>query len=157
MSLATGLTGIVTKHKALSKQVIYASEVTASVKIKDQTPTTVSGAPMFSPLSTSQTYETKGPYKCTWIDADFRRATHRSQEAQIAGKFNNADIVAKFWLEDVLVDTTQPYGATYFDQADHVVMAGKRYQVLGYDRYGMGLSPPYMIAVVLEGSYTSDG
>lgn len=112
---------------------------------------------MFSDLATPQTYETKGPFKCTWIDAVSGRANSQVQNLQVVGKLHKVETVAKFWLEDVLEDKSQPYGATYFDQADHLLVGTKRYEIQGYDRYGMGLTAPYMIEVALVGSYTSDG
>lgn len=150
------LSGLVGKHKKIAKNLIHGSEVEVTLKVKSQTPSVVSGAPMFSSLQTEQTYDSRGPFKCVWVDAFQVRSQDQSQEIRVLGKFQKAAVVAKFWLEDILIDVSERYGATYLDQADHLVMGGKRFQVLSYDRYGLGTSEPYMLSVILDGSYTSD-
>lgn len=155
--MTLNLAGVVQKHKDIGKSIIYASEVTATIYTEPTTVTVSSGAPMFSNVGQEKTYQANGPFKCIWIDADAARVEAGFSSNSVLGRYERADTWAKFWLADLLVSGTDPYGETFFDRASHLVSGGKRYEILGYDRHGLGLTQPYMISVALTGSFTSNG
>ena len=157
--LSNALKGAVARHKKIARELINSSEKTATIVTVAEVQLIASGAPMFGRFNSGyeKQYTSFGPFNCVWLDADSARLADRSREAAVIGRYPTAEIVAKFWLDDVSVTADDPYGETYFDRSDHVVSNGKKYRVLGYDRYGLGVSEPYMISVLLEGSYTTDG
>jgi len=143
------------RHKDIAQELICASEVTTYVYTQTTTVSSAVGSPLFADVTTTETYTQNGPFKCIWLDAASARASNNSIEQEIVGRYVGATVVAKFWLEDVLVDATDPYGATLFDNVGYVSMDGYRFDVLGYERYGLGTQKPYLISVVLSGTYAS--
>jgi len=69
-----------------------------------------------------------------------------------AGQYSEATAFAEVWLEDVLIDVTQPNGETWFDRAKEVLHDGSAYQVLGVLRTGLATVSPYLALVALKGS-----
>lgn len=149
--------GSIQRHKDIGKALIYASEIQATIFTKSTSVVVSSGAPMLSNLGQTETYVEVGPFKCTWIDADAARLATGLVGVSTIGRYQSATTLAKFWLEDLLVSGTDPYSENYLDRASHMVISGKRYEILGYDRFGLSLTQPYMIAVALNGSFTSNG
>lgn len=140
------------RHKDIAKQFIQASEKEVTILIKSETSSETTGAAMFSDLETSDPQETVGPFKVIWVDADSARVSENSREAAIVGKYQSVDVVAKFWLEDLLLDTNKPYGETYLDKAIEIIAGDNSYELQGYDRYGLGTANnPYIIAAALRG------
>jgi hypothetical protein len=134
---------------------IDASTIEVYINIKAAKTSPSEGAPMFSDLDETESSELKGPFPVLWEDANSARVGTGSREANLIGIYSTAEILIKFKLEDVLIDLTDPYGQTYLDRALHVVYNDREYQVLGYDRYGLGTVPPYIMAVALRGGYES--
>jgi len=151
--LATALTNVVQRHKDIAEALINASEVEVTITTEVLRNTPLTGGSMFADLDNTAETEVKGPFKTIWIDADSARAGPVGREVNLLTRFLTATVVAKFWLEDVLVDTSKPYGQTYFDKAVTVTMGTHEYEVLGYDRFGLGMTMPYMIAVALRGTH----
>lgn len=154
MSLGSSLKGLTERHKKMTKEMIYASEIEVDIITKAESTPISSGASMFSNLDDVEVEDTWGPFKVIWVDADFARTRENAVGAALVNKFQTATVIARFWLEDVLVDVTDPYGKTYLDSCKHIVFKEHTYRFLGYDRFGMGLVEPYSLAVALEGSYT---
>jgi hypothetical protein len=74
----------------------------------------------------------------------------RTVEA-LAGQYRNATTFAEVWLEDVLQDTEDPAGRTWFDEAKHIVYLGKKYDFLGEVRLGLATAAPYILMIVMKG------
>jgi len=153
MSLINALSGAVTRHKAIARDLIYSSEISVTIETKVERESALTGASMFADLDNEDSSEPNGPYKTIWVDADAARIGTGSREGNLVSRYSTADIVAKFWLEDVLIDTADAYSETLFDKAYKVVYNARDYQVLGYDRYGLGTTTPYIIAVALRGDF----
>jgi len=157
MSLQKAISGAVNSHKLVAKDLIYASEKQITIMTAQSAQHVSSGASMFADLRDTKSYDPYGPFPCIWIDADAVRANDNSREFALVRSQLDAEVVIKLWLEDVLLDATAPYGETYLDTANHVEAEdGKRFEILDYDRYGLGTTNPYMIAVVLRGSFSSE-
>lgn len=141
------------KHKAIAKRVIHASTVSCFLEVPDALTPVKSGSPMFADVGDGGKDKIiLGPYKCLWLDADRVRASSNAQEAQFGARYIEADIVARVWLDDVLVNPQQVYGETYLDRSYHLICEGYYYNILGYDRYGVGNGLPYILSVALRGS-----
>ena len=151
--LSDAIAGAVATHKNIAESLINSSEIEIYIEVKAAKSSPSTGASMFANLDDAVTSELRGPFKALWTDADSARAGVNSREGHLIARYSTAEVVIKVMLLDVLTDTTDPYGQTYFDQALHVIYNDRDFQVLGYDRYGLGTTPPYIIAVALRGSY----
>ena len=70
--------------------------------------------------------------------------------AQILGSLSEADLILSVKLEDVLVDSTLPYGRTVFDKAKDVQVQGSSFKVKGTFRSGLAPIGPYILWIGLE-------
>jgi hypothetical protein len=157
MALFDAIRAATALHKRTAKDYIYSSEGELTITIvPEDLPVLSSGSSMFADLSESQEDESIGPFKCIWVDADSARAGENTREARIANRWITCDAIAKLWLEDILVVDGKPYGETYLDRAKNIVHSSGVYQILGYDRYGMGTTDPYIIAVAVKGSWANE-
>jgi hypothetical protein len=154
------LKGAVKIHKDTAFRYINSSDKSVSFKIvrTDITPST--GSSMFGdlqqPASEEDRYEITDPIKCIWTDANSTRATENSREAGLVRRYVEASVVAKVLLEDVLIDPEKPYGETLIDRAIGLIMDGFEFEIMGYDRYGLGTTDPYILAMALRGLYTNE-
>lgn len=153
--LSDAIAGAVAAHRNMAESLIDSSEIEIYVKVKSARTSPTTGASMFADLDDAESSELMGPFKALWVDADSARVGTGSREGNLIGRFSTADVVIKVMLSDVLTDTTDPYGQTYFDQALDVIYNDRAFQVLGYDRYGLGTTPPYIIAAALRGGNES--
>lgn len=153
MSLANAITNVTNVHKSTAKTLIYSSQKTLYINVVASGIIASSGASMFADLDDSDSSVSEGPFYCLWEDADSARLNGGSREVGFISKYNTADVIAKLWLEDILLDTSKTYGENYFDRCINVTVDDLKYDVLGYDRYGLGTTDPYVIAVALKGSF----
>lgn len=152
-------------HKRSLKKLIDMSEM--SLTIKMPVPVQVGSVnPLFGNMNreTDTSGEEKGPYNCLWYDAYSAKTMGRADSGGIEriiesspGQFRDATAFAEVWLQDVLLDSNNPAGQTWFDKALHVVCQGKKYKVLGYVKLGLAVSPPYSAVVGLKGGLGYDG
>lgn len=154
---------IVDVHKRQAKLLIRASDLTAVVRLP--VAKTTSGNPLFGDFSreTSTAGVEKGPFQCLWYDALTAKSMGKQDSKGVErivenspGQFREATAFAEFWLEDVLVDPSNPGGQTWFDQSQHVVVGGQRYKFLGYAKLGLSVSEPYLLMVGLKGGVGFD-
>jgi hypothetical protein len=151
-------------HKNRVRRLISDSERTLTIKLP--VPTQSSGVnPLFGNLNreTDVSGEEKGPYNCLWYDAYSARSIGVTNTGGIEkvvestpGQFRDATAFAEVWLQDVLIDSNNPDGQTWFDKALHVVCQGKKYKVLGYVKLGLAVSAPYSAVVGLKGGLGYD-
>lgn len=153
MGLADALTGAANAHKRIAQSFIHGSEKTLSITVVSSGIIASSGASMFADLDDTIVDSGVGPFYCLWEDADSARVSDNSRESMILARYVEAEVVVKMWLEDILLDTTKPYGETYLDRARDITSEGLKYKILGYDRYGLGVTNPYIVAVALKGSF----
>lgn len=66
------------------------------------------------------------------------------------GRLRDVERVLKVSLADALLDTSKPYGKTYFDTAFDVVINDTRFKVLGTDTTGFPGIDPYVLWVGLK-------
>jgi len=151
--LSAAITSAVQRHKEIAEEFIKSSMVEVTITTEVLRTTALVGGSMFADLDNVELSETYGPFKVIWTDADSARTGAISREINLLTRFLSATVVAKFWLEDILVDIADPYGQTYLDKAREVSMGGRDYEVLGHDRFGLGMTQPYMIAVALRGTH----
>lgn len=150
------LNGVVQAHKQNLNSLIHGSELFLTVRLMP--PRTSAGVNILygdPTRETSKAGETKGPFKCLWYDALAIISGPRGVEPivqQLAGQFKEADSFAELWLGDVLVDTSDPFGNTWFDKAQAVVFNGKRFDYLGSAKLGLSTTAPYIIMVALKGA-----
>jgi len=150
--LSAAIANTAARHKAIAEQLIDTSTIEVIINVKDVKETPSTGSSMFADMDGDVSSIPKGPFKVLWVDADSARVSF-SRDANLIARYTTAEVVAKFKLEDVLVDIADPYGQTYLDKALNVTLADRKFQVLGYDRYGLGVVSPYLIAVALRGGY----
>jgi hypothetical protein len=153
--LTDAIAGAVAVHQNTAESLIDSSTIEIYIRVKAALSSPSTGASMFADLDDAESATLQGPFKSLWVDADSARVGTGSREGNLIARYSTADVVIKVKLSDVLIDTTDPYGQTYFDQALDVVYNDRNFQVLGYDRYGLGTVPPYIIAVALRGGYES--
>jgi len=151
--LTAAITSAVQRHKEIAEEFINASTVEVTITTETLRTTPLVGGSLFADLDDAATTESYGPFKVIWTDADSARVGMVGREINLLTRFLTATVLVKFWLDDVLVDKTDPYGQTYLDKALAVVMSSRDYEVLGYDRFGLGTVQPYMIAVALRGTH----
>lgn len=159
MALKDALHNATQRHKSIAKEYIYTSERTISFLVLDESTTTPAvGASMFADFEEQEgiRYTETEPIPCIWTDADAQKAKVNSREAQLINRYIEATVFIKVWLNDVILSGTDVYSETYPDRANYVRSGGKLYKILGYDRYGLGITDPYIMGIVLKGSYTNE-
>lgn len=148
---------LVQLHKQSVKGLIYNSDISLLIRLPAPIVSTgvnvLYGQPQRETLSTG---DTKGPFKCLWYDALTAKTKGdngvETTISQLAGQYREADTFAEVWLQDVLVDTTDPYGLTWFDKARWVIIGNKRYKFLGSAKLGLATSAPYFLMIALQGA-----
>ncbi len=99
----------------------------------------------------------KGPFNCLWYDALSARSRgvsgsgHESVVQELAGQYQSAVAFAELRLADVLVDTSDLVGDTWFDRAQDVLYEGQKFKYAASVRLGLSVGSPVLIMVVLEG------
>lgn len=158
------LTRTVNLHKQSLRKLINMSEVQLIIQLPVP-PETSAVNPLFGNMTAenSQVGETRGPYRCLWYDAYSARTMGRGETSGIErivestpGQFREATAFAEVWLQDILLDQSNPAGQTWFDKALFVVCQGKKYKVLGYVKLGLSVSTPYSAVVGLKGGLGYD-
>jgi len=148
--------GLVELHRKKIKNLIHSSDVEALIRLAVPK-IAVNTNPLFGDFTreTSIAGETKGPYKCLYHDALSARSISRAATEVIKnvtiGQYQEATSFLEIWLEDVLVDSYDISGLTWFDRADSVIIRNNRYNVLGSGRHGLSVADPYILLVALRG------
>jgi len=150
--------GAILVHKRHVRDLIRSSDQELTIRLPvARTSSEVN--PLFGDMTreANDTGSTIGPFACVWYDALSARSMGASGTGfertveTLAGQYRNATAFAEIWLDDVLQDTEEPAGRTWFDEAKHIVHLNNKYDFLGEVRLGLATAAPYIMMVVLKG------
>lgn len=157
--MAFNFQGTAAIHKNLSQALIASSSETLVVRMPVARIST--GVNPFLGDTSRETVHSgveSSDIQCLWMDAISRLSLQSTNSQGIelaiqamAGQYQDATSFAEVWLEDILNDTSDPYGTTLLDSAKEVVYRNQRYQVLGYARIGLPITAPYLAVIALKG------
>lgn len=125
--------------------------------------------PVFGDMTreTSMSGITQGPFPCLWYDAlaakSFSSTSNESIIQKLAGQYEEATVFVEVVLDSILEDPTNPFGFTFFDRCQYVILQtnvpsqNNKFKFLGGMKLGLGTAQPYIFMAALKGAVGFDG